>query len=200
MITFSNQILHENLPSEEYFKLPGFSHSFVKYQQNGIVPYKELTDKMRLGSMVDHILTEPNLIDWHDPFFQRARKIAIELQENYKSVVGSFKSQQSYSGTMFYQGFELNVCGRLDWELPRYAVVDLKCTSAKTDKEFRALIGHMGYKNQLFNYAGLAQVPKAYILPYSITANRCLSIVEVTVGGNNIFWQDAILKFGRISE
>lgn len=200
MIQFFNQVFHENLPVEDYFKLPGFSHSFVKYQQNGVVPYKELTDKMRLGSMVDRILTEPDLIYYHDPLFQRARNIAIELQENYKSVFGSFKSQQSYSGTMCYQDFKLNVCGRVDWKLPVYAVIDLKCTSAKTDKEFRTLIEFMGYKNQLFNYAGLAQVPKAYILPYSTAMNRCLSIVEVPVGGNNIFWQDAIFKFGRIAE
>lgn len=199
MITFSNQHLHENLPAEQYFKLPGFSHSFIKYQKNGVVPYKELTDKMRLGSMVDAILTEPDRVDFNDPVFHQARTIAIQLQSVYGDMIRNFKPQESYSGTMEYNGLVLDVCGRLDWRLAKIATIDLKCTGAKTDKEFRTLIEYMGYKNQLFNYSGLAQTPKAYILPYSTTARKCLSIVEVPVGGRNEFWERAIMDFGRVA-
>ena len=197
MITFHSQKLHPALPFDEYLRLPGVSHSFVKYQQNGVVPYKEVTDKMKLGSLVDAILTEPSKVDQNDPQYRAAYRIAAHITQEYGDMIRFLLPQQSYSGVMAMNNMELEVCGRLDWLLPGHAVIDLKVTGAKDDKQFRTLIEYMGYQNQLFNYAGLAGVNRAYILPYSTVAKRCLSIVNVPVGGRNEFWEKAILMHGR---
>lgn len=197
MITFRSQKLHPKLGFEDYVRLPGVSHSFVKYQENGVLPYREPTEKMRLGSLVDAFLTEPDKVDATNPLFKQARTIASRIQNRHGDMLSSMEPQRSYSGVMRSGDMELDVCGRLDWELPGKIVLDLKVTAAETPKQFAALVDYMGYKNQLFNYAGLSGANVAFIIPYSIPLGDCLPIVSVPVGGSNPFWERAILMHGR---
>ncbi len=196
MIQYSNIQRHENLPFEQYLKLGGYSHSFLKGQKNGISPYFNVTDKVRLGSLVDALLTQDDRFDFADPLAQKAITIARNIKDQFGGMIELFKPQASYTATATLGAFSLAVTGRLDWELPKQAVIDLKVTGAKTDKEFAAYIEHMGYKNQLWHYANLAGVKRAYILAFSIPANKCLSIVSCPVGDRNEFWEDNIVKFG----
>lgn len=55
----------------------------------------------------------------------------------------------------------------------------------------------MGYPNQQFGYAKLAQVPKSYILSYS-TATKQHRIDQLNIGDHNYFWEEKILKFGKV--
>lgn len=195
------------MPFEQYLELAlqgnlgqrTYSHSFLKREQSGQSPYMELTDKMRLGSMVDDILTSPETVNpaVNPEMFKRACKIASEIKKQFKGMLNSFVPQVSYTGQIIYKGIAMNVCGRLDWLLEKHAVIDLKVTDAKTDKAFAGVIDFMGYRNQMFNYCGLSQTKVAYIIPYSTKAGACLSVVKMEWNtGSNEFFENAVLKFG----
>ena len=196
MITYTEIKQHKDLPFDEYLKLGGHSHSFLKSQINGVSPYFKVTDKVRLGSLVDALLTQEDRFDFGDPLASKAMEISLNIKNVFGTMIKNFKPQISYTANLNFSGFSLKSTGRLDWELPNIAVIDLKVTGAKSDKEFREYINHMGYKNQLWHYAKMANVNKAYILPFSVTANKCLSIVSIPVGDRNEFWEQSILKFG----
>lgn len=198
MISYNNTIRHENIPFEQYLKLGGFSHSFLKGQKNGISPFFKVTDKVRLGSLVDALLTQDDRFDFSDPLAQHAIKIARNVKDTFGGMISLFKPQISYTSEMQLDAFKMKVTGRLDWELPKQAVIDLKVTGAKSDKEFAAYIEHMGYKNQLWHYAKMANVPKAYIIAYSVTSRKCLNVVSVPIGDRNEFWENAVMEFGSV--
>ena len=198
MITYTQTQRHENIPFEQYLKLGGYSHSFLKGQKNGISPYFNVTDKVRLGSLVDALLTQDDRFDFSDKQANDAMKISRQIKDTFGGMIALFKPQISYTSTITDGTFSLPVTGRLDWELPKQCVIDLKVTGAKSDKEFAAYIEHMGYKNQLWHYAKMAGLKRAYILPYSSVARKCLSIVNVEVGDRNEFWESKLREFGSV--
>lgn len=196
MITYSQIQRHENMPFESYLKLDGYSHSFLKYQKSGVTELINPTDKMKLGSLVDALLTQSDQFDFNDPQAQKAQSIASSIKDSLGASYSALKPQISYTGVASFNGFSMPVTGRLDWEITKTAVVDLKVTAAKSDREFAGLINHMGYKNQLWNYAKLGGFKRAYILAFSVPLNRCLSIVSIPLPDRNEFWEENILKFG----
>lgn len=198
MIHYTNIQRHENLPFQQYLELGGYSHSFLKGQKNGISPYFKVTDKVRLGSLVDALLTQEDRFDFKDPLVEKAMKIARTIKDSLGAAYTQLKPQISYTATANYGDFNMKVTGRLDWEIPKHAVVDLKVTGAKSDKEFAAYIEHMGYKNQLWNYAKMAGLKRAYILAFSVPSNKCLSLVPIELPDYNEFWAKSILDFGKI--
>ena len=198
MINYKNTTRHENIPFEQYLKLGGYSHSFLKSQKNGITPYFKMTDKIRLGSLVDALLTQDDRFDFSDPQARGAMKIAAQIKDTFGGMIELFKPQISYTSELEYCGLTLRTTGRLDWELPKHAVIDLKVTGAKSDKEFAAYIDHMGYKNQLWNYAKMGGFKKAYIVAYSAVAKKCLNVVSVPIVDRNEFWENSVLQFGSV--
>ncbi len=204
-LTYSNTQRFDNMPFHAYINLiakgeKNYSHSFLKSEIAGTSPIFIITEKVKLGKMVDGILTSPDEVDpaENPQMFKQACKIASSIKVNFKGMIEQFKPQISYTADLSYKGLVLPVCGRLDWLLERQAVLDLKVTEAKTDKEFAAIIRHMGYGNQMFNYMGLAGVKVAYLMPYSTKANACLSVVKVEwTGGANSFWENSVIKFGK---
>lgn len=198
MITYSEIKRFVGIPFDEYQRLGGYSYSFLKREVNGVAPEFIGSDKVRLGSLVDAILTQDDRIDYDDPQLDRAMKIAIEIKDKFGDLIKLFVPQVSYTAVSEFSGFKMPVKGRLDWELPKHAVIDLKVTEAKTDREFATLISHMGYDHQLFNYCGMSKVNKGYLMPYSTTAKKCLSVVGIDFGPSDPFWEDKILKFGKV--
>lgn len=198
MITFENVKEYKNIPFDQYTAFNGFSHSFLKSEINGVQPEFIMNDKIRLGSMVDAFLTQPEAVDFTSPLFEQARSIASEIKKHFGFALPLLEPQLSYTADMIYQGLIMPVCGRLDWLLRDHADIDLKVTNVKTDAQFKAIIDHMGYKNQQWNYARMAGVKKAYILPYSVPLKKCLGLVEVPVGDSNEFWVDKIKRFGSV--
>ena len=205
MLTYSQITRHDNLPFEQYLEiaLQGYlgsryySHSFLKREVAGQSPYQEVTAKMKLGSLVDEILTSPETVNVTDPNFKMACRIASTIKAKWGGLISQFVPQISYTGSLTYKGLALPVCGRLDWKLSTLSVIDLKVTDAKTDKEFAKIINHFGYDNQLFNYMGLSETKSGYIMPYSTKAEACLSVVKIERTLINGFWQDSVIKFGR---
>ena len=140
MITCPTSIAITDMPFQEYLKLDGYSHSFLKYQKNGVAESKEATVNMQIGTMVDQILTEPAKVDMSHELYKEAKQIAHSLTSTYGEMINAFKKQVSYTGVFHYAGFQLPVKGRLDFLIPKHAVVDLKVTWSK---DVLALIEYM---------------------------------------------------------
>ena len=197
MITYSDIVCHKDLSFEDYLKLGKdfYSHSFLKRERNGIVEPLTITDNIRIGSLVDSIITEPHKADLKNDLYPFAKDIADKVKSEFSSIIAYFKKQLSYTAIADYSGFKLPVVGRLDFLLENQAVIDLKVTKSKNIPE---LIKFMGYKNQLWHYARLSGVKKAYLLVYSIPNKRTeVHFVDVSSDYND-FWADKIIDFGTV--
>lgn len=193
MINFINRKRYDNVPFEQYLKVPGYSYSFLKREKNGITPEFKMTDKVELGSLVDAILTQPDKIDIYSPQLKLAEKIASIITDNFGSYIQHFESQVSLTCDMEYNGLKMPFRGRLDWGLKDIAVIDLKVTAATN---FRQLIDHMQYDNQLFGYCGAYGVKLGYILIYSSKSEK-YDLIQMPLNGGQ-FWKEKILKFGSV--
>jgi len=194
MIEVSNVKRQDNVPFEQYLIQEGYSHSFLKYQRYGILEPKEVTSNMRIGSLVDGIITEPDKVSYKDPLYSFAKNIVSDLKAKYGDMIKLFDKQVSYSATFKLGEFVLLVKGRLDFLLDKEAVIDLKITFSK---DVVGLIDYFGYKNQVWGYAKMAGVPKSYIMIYSVPLRKSF-IYEVNIGQDNYFWEEQILNFGNV--
>ena len=182
----------EAIDFEDYKRVERFNFSFLKRERAGIATDLPMTDKIMLGSLVDALLTG-GYIDMSHKMYRHAKKIAAYIKSKFGALLPHLNKQVTYIGEMHYNGFILPVKGRLDWELPKRMVIDLKVTSAT---DIPALIEHMKYKDQQFCYYSLAQVPESYILAYS-TVTEMAEVHPLQVTKFNEFWADKIVRFGR---
>lgn len=193
MITYTNIKCYENIPFEEYLKLEGYSHSFLKSNLHGAKQYFNTTDKVRLGSLVDSILTEPEKADMSSPLYPAAKAIAYQIKQLFGDLIASAQKQLSYTATLQMAGLEMLTTGRLDFLIPGFAVIDLKVTN---EKNVDNLIEYMGYHNQLWHYSRLAKVKKAFLLFYCVPLKTVIvRAVDVTKEDNG-FWINKIIDFG----
>ncbi len=194
MITFSNIIRHDNIPFEDYLKLPGYSTSFLKREVNGVLPDFISSDKVRVGSLVDSILTSPKDADMSSPLYKEAKAIAFQLREVFGDMLGNMVTQVSFTGEATFGEFEMPVKGRLDLLLPKMAVIDLKVTYAAN---IPALIDFMRYKEQMWLYCNFAGVKKAYLLIYCVPKKTC-TCHYVSCEGDSEWWEERVLRFGKV--
>lgn len=197
MIIYSDIKRYEDVPFGEYLNLPGYSHSFLKREVNGVSEHIETTENMRLGSMVDAILTEPSKVNMTSDMYRAGRDIAARIKAEFGRLIARFKKQVSYAGVLEYESFEMPVKGRLDFLLPGHAVIDLKVTKSK---DINSLIKIFGYENQIWNYAKLAGVDKAYLMIYSLPLKQTQVHYFDCSQNINEFWANKILKFGKINQ
>lgn len=195
MIVYKDIVRYDNQGFDDYLKLEGYSHSFLKRNINGVQEAITITENIRIGSLVDKILTEPESADMTDELYPYCKIIAFELKKFFGRSLTVLQSQVSYTATCEYGGFELRVKGRLDFLLEAIAVIDIKVTKSK---QIDQLIEFMGYKNQLWHYCKMANVTKAYLVIYSIPLKQVIiKSVDVSESVNN-FWANKIIDFGHV--
>ncbi len=195
MILHTETKEYKNIPFEQYIKLGGYSHSWLKKEVNGITPEFKVTDKMRLGSMVDAFLTQPDEIDFSSPLFGAGRTIAMAIQKEFGGLIKHFEPQVSYTSTLVYNGLKMKTTGRVDWRIPGQAIIDLKVTEAT---DLKVLIKYMGYDNQMWNYTGMEKVDRSFILAYNPKLKKMLPIIEIKRNPRNEFWESKVMKFGTV--
>jgi hypothetical protein len=195
MITCTDQQRFTSLDFNEYRSFSQYSFSFLKSEAFGLSKNVEVTDKIILGSLVDGIISNER-VDMTHRLYPAAKAIAAYLRANFSGILPYMHSQISYSGIFHYHGFCLPAKGRLDMEIPKRIVVDLKITDSKNIPE---LIKFMKYDDQLFGYAKLGQHTEAYILAYSKPLKKA-HIYSIPVSDHNEFWAEKILKFGSVCE
>lgn len=197
MISYSNRQSFDDIAFAEYLKKPGYSQSFLKREINGVAPGVEVTDNMRLGSMVDQILTEPHKVDMTNDMYIPASEIAKLLKSQYGNYIDYFSKQKNFIADIEYLEHVMTSKGRLDFLLPRIAVTDLKVTASSL-KDVPTLVRYMGYDNQLWHYSRLSQVDNAYLMVYS-RKDKKANIFKIPVDNPvNEFWAEKILKFGSL--
>lgn len=210
MITYSSIIRYDNIPFEDYLKLDGYSFSFLKQEQFGIAKQVFESDKIKLGKLVDAILTDPENVDMFNPMYSIAKDISAKIREDFP-FIDKFSKQVSFTGiaefkdnktvnqeesdTISYPSFKMKVKGRLDYLFEKHAVIDLKVTA---EKNVKAIIEFMQYPNQMWNYCKLAGVNKAYIIIYSVPLKKTFIELVDCKSNDNEFWEEKILKFGNI--
>lgn len=194
MISYTNIQRHDNIHFQDYLKFEGYSHSFLKHEQNGEKAEIDVTKQMMLGSMVDAILTDsPDKVDMSSELYVPGRNIALEIKNQFGDMIKGFDKQVSYTADVEFKGFKMRTTGRLDFLLPKIAVIDLKVTGAK---DVQSLIRFMGYGNQVWHYCKYAGVKKAYIMIYSIPLKKTEIISIDCSQPVNEFWAGKILKLG----
>lgn len=196
MITVRDIQRHEDLPFDQYLKLYGFSHSFFKRERGGVAEDMEVTDNMRLGSLVDAILTDPSAANMMDTLYPAAKAIAAHIKQRFASLLLILSRQIAFTATMVDGDFSVRVKGRLDFLLEKIAVIDLKITQSK---DVHALVEFMGYKNQLWGYCKMAQVPDAFLLIYSVPLKQVFILHIDCKSNESAWWTDKITRFGSVT-
>jgi hypothetical protein len=206
MITFTNTQRYNNLPFEEYLQLPGFSHSWLKNEFNGVQKVFNSTDKVKIGKIVDLIISgdTPNI---SDPLYPIGKNIAYDLDKQYGSMIKLFDKQAAFTSDMCFNGFKMTGKFLLDFLFKNIAVIDLKVTHEKltSRKKLQELILHMGYHNQLFGYCGVTGVNDGYIMAYSVPLKQTIIESMKNLFPNwwhpsNIFWEDKIVQHGKFEQ
>lgn len=196
MITYSNinEVGAEDFGA--YLQRPGYSHSFLKAHKGGEKEYFHVTNNVTIGKIVDVILTgEVTDEIYNDKMYPYCTKIAEQIKSAFGPLLASSRKQIAFTADISSAGLTMPTKGILDLFIPKFAVIDLKVTKSK---DLRTLTRFMGYENQLWHYARLANVKRAYLLFYSIPLGRC-ELIEVDVSSNvNEFWFNAILDFGKV--
>jgi hypothetical protein len=197
MITCFNVNRIVDLQFNNYLLLPQYSHSYLKNERQGFSQNPTITVKMRLGSLVDGLLTGSE-VDMADKLYPIAKNIAAKLSAEFGWAIKRLYKQVSYTGIMRYDAgrsiiFDLPVKTRPDFEEPKTFIIDLKVTD-ETDVD--KAINFLGYKNQMFGYGKMAGCPVAYLLMYR-RKMRDTVIRKITIGDHNEFWKEKIIKFGK---
>lgn len=195
MIIYQNIVRYDNIDFKEYLKLNGQSHSGLKNNYTGVKEAITITDNIRIGSLVDGILTEPKSVNYSDPLYQYAKSLAFELKNFFGDLISILKPQVSYTAEISLEQFMMKVKGRLDFLLEGIATLDIKITKSK---DIDALIEFMGYKNQLWHYSKLAGTPKAYLIIYSIPLKKVIVKEVDAQSDTNAFWENKIIDFGTV--
>jgi hypothetical protein len=195
MIQYTDIVRYDNLSFEDYLKLNGHSHSFLKANIQGVRKFIDVTDNMRVGSMVDAILTEPAKADMSSELYPHCKAIAFELKKMFGDVMMACKKQISYTANATFNGLSIPTTGRLDFLLENAAVIDLKITQSK---DVDALIKYMGYENQVWHYSKMAKVSKAYLIMYSVPLKKVIVKFIDASSDMNEFWVNKIIDFGMV--
>jgi hypothetical protein len=195
VITYSDIKRYDNVEFGNYLSKPGYSHSYLKREVNGILPGLDITENISLGKMVDTIITEPHNVNIQDELYEPGKSIVEQIRATFGDLIKRFEMQVSYVGVANYNCWAMRVKGRLDFLLPGHAVIDLKITKTKS-KQIPALIDYMGYKNQLWHYCRLAGVTKGYLMIYCQPERKTYLYVVDVSEPVNAFWAEKIEKFG----
>lgn len=194
MIKYENIQRYDGMDFETYLKLPGYSHSFLKSEINGVAPKFHETKKVRLGKIVDALLTgTPEEVNMKDELYPAAKALAFEIKTVFGSIIKLLSKQVSFTGDMLFDGLRMPTKCRLDYFWEQQAVIDLKVTH---EKDVHGLIQYMGYENQLWNYSGIAKVERNYILIYSVPLKKTTLVDLGKRPERSPYWESRIQKFG----
>lgn len=198
MIRYENIKRYNDLAFVDYLKLEGNSNSYLKSEVCGVVPSIVVTDNMKLGSMVDAILTEPSKVDFTSEFYAPAREIAKIIMSDFKDMISQFSKQVNYTADIVYtEGnaeYRMPVKGRLDFSVDFHAAIDLKVTNST---DISSLVNFMGYDDQLWNYSRIAQCKAAFLIVYFRKLKKA-KLFQVDVSKDSQFWINKTIKFGNI--
>jgi hypothetical protein len=174
----------EDIPFEDYLKLPGLSYSSVKNGGSRIDP----TDKMRFGSLVDAYLFEPHTYNGEQ--YNLVRPIAEAAIGKLGALIRHGRRQLAVLCTMVYNGLYIYYKGRVDLEACGL-IIDFKVSEMNVIQA----INHFGYNHQLNGYA-IPLGSKGGLI-FSIHPKSPHPIQLQAIQNSVIWWQQQVLKYGK---
>jgi hypothetical protein len=196
MITFENTKKYSSIDFEEYLKFKGYSHSFLKREQNGVSPEFVPTNAVKFGSLVDELLTEPEKVDISNPMYGFAKDVGLAVMQFFGNEIwNAMESQLCFTTEMRMNGLIMPFKGRLDkFDARGKMVVDLKITQSPI-KQIPTLIDYMGYKNQLWGYGKPLGAERGLLIFYS-TKDKKPFMYPFKFEERNAFFEEKVLNFG----
>lgn len=182
MIHVRNLIIYEDLPFEEYLRMPGFSFSHI----NSGGKYFPTTPKMQLGKDVDAYLNEPQYCCHND--LSLVRPAALALKDRVGPLYSKFRKQVSVTCEFIYDGMIMLFKGRMDWALQNIIVVD-----TKVSENIKKTIHHFDYPNQISGYCIAFSCPYGLILAVHPTKHHT-NLINIPIQLE--WWERQILKYG----
>lgn len=196
MIKVTNRQRHVGMPFDDYLTLKGYSFSFLNRERFGEVPEIVETKAMELGTLVDAILTQPDQANINSELYPKAKLIAHNIKFKFGDLLNVLVPQVSYTADFTLEtphgNYKLPVRGRLDFEIPRNLVLDLKVTG---QRNLDNTIKYMGYSDQLTGYALMSGSSVAYLMSYCAPINS-IGIRNISLNDLS-FWERKILKYGK---
>ncbi len=188
----------DNLEFNDYLKLDGLGFSSLKGMRDGVSEAVQMTEKIKLGKIVDDIMTNKGRESGiNDDLYTIALKISTILQSQFGNIFGYMQTQVSYQADIEHEGMVMRTTGRLDYMMPKRLVLDLKVNhSIKTYSDAIKLIEWMKYDCQIFHYSELAEVAKRFILIYSTKVNDTFLIPITDITRARSWWESKVLENG----
>jgi hypothetical protein len=176
----TNVKYYNDLPFEDYLKMPGTSFSSMK----GEIPQSA---GMALGSRVHQYLNEPEKYDWQQA--QIVRPIAAALRGIVGEAFKYLQREVAFTADFIHNGMKLQYKGRADMLRTNTIVIDFKVLSGSLE----SACNRFGYPDQLSGYALPNGCPIALIIAYNkITKKTETKLIKP----NPTFWEYQIVSRG----
>lgn len=177
-----NVQFYEDMPFEDYLKLPGTSFSGLKSNREIIEP----TPKMQFGTAVHNYLLEP---EKHKHTSKAVREAALRLKELLAPVLPYCKMELGVTADFIHEGFVLKYKGRIDLCVPGQMVIDLKVTSAPIGR----VMEYFNYPAQIRGYA-LAISAATNFLCYTSNSRPDAGLIRILP--SSTYWEEKVLQYG----
>ena len=172
---------YDDLPFEEYLKMPGISYSSLSGFSG------PPSEGMRLGSRVHQYLNEPGEYDWKDAATVIA--IASELKKYLGNAYLHLDKEVAFTADFIHNGMKMAYRGRADMMKSGRIVVDIKILSGALE----AAIERFGYARQLSGYCIATGAPLALIIAFNRQRNR---VETKVIKPSQDFWNYQIVRNG----
>lgn len=154
MIQVTNRKTYAGMPWDSYFKVPGYSFSYLK--NDGVqIP---MTNKMRLGKLVDQYLFTPH------EYGGEMRDVVVPIAKALSSFMGGAlnreKAQLPVTADFTVDGLTMPFRGLIDQAVGKDLIVDLKVSELPPVKA----IEYFRYDRQITGYCLAYGATKGIVL------------------------------------
>lgn len=173
----ANTKFYNDLPFEDYLKMPGISYSFIKNDGKPL----PVSDGMRLGTRVHNYLLEPDKYDWQQVDIVKTIAAAIRTYVG-QSALSAMACEVAFTADFIHNGMRLPYKGRVDLIKIGKLIIDLKVLAGSLATSIKMF----GYDRQVSGYCIGTGCEIGLIISY----NKKSKIVETSIIKPNAdFWE-----------
>lgn len=158
----------------DYYELPFISNSYLTEVKRELLnqPTPDLTEVFEFGSLFHQLLLEPDKADYSHPDLEVAQDMAEAVKEVglVRSILNNSKFEAEKE---FYKCINGIMCkSKLDGYIKPVVGLELKSTSATSEKAFNQAIMSYDYDRQCAFYIDMANISQILIVGVSKTKVR----------------------------
>ena len=176
--------IYQDIPFDEYLKLPGYSYSGIKHDGKEFAPSR----KMIIGTMVHQYLNEPHRFNGD---IRIVKPIATAIIKTLGPLYKHLQYETSICCNFCHHGIIMKYRGRIDAGIRNRIVIDFKI-----GKDVESSKAFFGYDDQLSGYATAYNAPLALIVACNPEAREPVAtVIPVTI--SHKFWEAQVLLKGE---